>query len=131
MVRPRPAPPVALEREHAGILRDLGSRLSQDGRTELAIGLLVRSLELEPLEGPVRFLGRILLAQGRLDETIHQYQRVLERRPDSGLLHAELASFLIQNGSYQEAWREVDTAESPGGSVPAKDLETLRRALPR
>lgn len=72
-------------------------------------------------------LGSALQSLGRVDDAIASFRRALDLAPSdqpNADLHWNLALVLLQNGDYEEGWREYEWRwENPDFTTPGKDLE--------
>ena len=72
-------------------------------------------------------LGSALQSLGRIDDAIASFRHALQLAPSdqpNADLHWNLALALLQNGDYEEGWREYEWRwENPEFTTPRKDLE--------
>ena len=97
--------------DQADALHYLGVLLHQRDRSEDAVDLIRRSIDLDPGQ-PDRYnnLGNVLLERGRLAEAADAYQAAIARRPEHadawnnlGALYRELGRYDAAADAYQKA----------------------------
>lgn len=97
-------------------------------RYEDAVGSFEQAIAITPeyLDAHVN-LGSARQSLGRIDDAIASFRRALELAPADEAnadLHWNLALALLQNGEYEEGWREYEWRwDNPDFTTPAKDLQ--------
>lgn len=80
----------------------------QDGRYDDAASSLRSALQVEPKHlGSIELMGKVLVAQGRLDEAISLYEKLL-KRTDAADLRGELAKLYEHTGRTAEAHDQIE-----------------------
>lgn len=96
---------------HAGALHFSGVLAHQRGRGEEAVGLIERSLQLEPGRADWHSnLGIVLQDRLELDGAIAAYRRAIALDPDHANAHSNLGVVLRANGELDEAEAAYRTA---------------------
>jgi len=116
---------------HAAALHLLGMVGMQTGRSEMAVELIQRAIELEG--GNAQFhmnLGNLLQAQGKLDEAVGSYERALELNPRSASAWSNLGEALKTQGKLEEAAASLGKALAlePELAVAHSNLGNVRQA---
>lgn len=98
-----------------GILINLGTLLSFQGRYAEAIGPLTRAVQLKPGDSILRSnLGKLLAKQGHPGEAVTQFEAAIRLKPDDWEAHIWLGDVLSSLGRIDEA----RTQFSKGGLPP-------------
>ncbi len=83
---------------------NLGSALSDNGRTDEAIASYKKAIELDPkFAMPHNNLGLVLYDKGRPDEAIASYKKAIELDPKFAMAHSNLGNVLKSKGRFDEA----------------------------
>lgn len=99
---------VELGPNQATIIGDAGVLARNLGRTELAVELLERQVRLDPVSSTAHFLlARALLDTGRLDESIAEYDTVLDLSPDQLTAWFWRGAALLMKGEHEAALESV------------------------
>ena len=75
--------------------------------------------------------GRLAARAGKLEQALGHMQAAAEAWPESGLIHEDLARILADLGRFDEAWAELDSAESVGHRVNPMFKQQLSSVSPR
>lgn len=68
-------------------------------------------------------LGSALQSRGRLGESITSFRRAVALQPDRADAHWNLALALLQDGAFEEGWREYEWRwRNPDFTTPARDF---------
>lgn len=94
---------LAIEPNFGDALGNLAQALLDIGQTKEAAEVCRRALAVQPESSLHALFGRILLAQGRLDEAIEQFTVSLAARPGAADVHNDLGAVLLQAGRRDEA----------------------------
>lgn len=120
-----------LEPRHASALHLLGMVGMQTGRSEMAVELIQRAIELDG--GNAQFhmnLGNLLQALGRLGEAVVSYERALKLNPRSASTWSNLGEALKTQGRLEEAAASLEKALAlePELAVAHSNLGNVRQA---
>ena len=75
---------IALKRDYAGAINNLGVLYIQQGKTNDAVAAFEYGISVAPQDEMIYLnLGRVYAQQGQLDRARQLMQQLLERRPDS------------------------------------------------
>ena len=96
----------------------------QDGRYNDAAATLHSALEVQPAHiGSIELLGKVLVAQGRLDEATTLYEELLQHT-DAADLRGELAKLYQHAGRTDDARRQIERRtgdrSNPGWQIPGR-----------
>ncbi len=96
----------------------------QAGRYDDAAAMLRSALQVEPQHiGSTELLGKLLVAQGHLDDATQLYEQLLQRT-DAADLRGELAKLYAHAGRTDDARRQIelglDIARTQAGKYPAE-----------
>jgi tetratricopeptide (TPR) repeat protein/SAM-dependent methyltransferase len=119
------------EPRHVGALHLLGMVGMQTGRSEMALELIGRAIQLDG--GNAQFpmnLGNLFQVQGRLDEAVASYRRALELNPRSASAWSNLGEALKKQGRLDEAAASIGKALAlqPELAVAHSNLGNVRQA---
>jgi len=89
--------------EHPDAVHYLGILLHQRDRSDEAVELIARSLELLPTASRFNNFGNVLVERGDLEEAAAAYRRSLELDPDRADIHNNVGSLLNTLGRHEEA----------------------------
>ena len=120
-----------LEPRHAVALHLLGMVGMQTGRSEMALELIGRAIDLDG--GNAQFhmnLGNLLQAQGKLDEAVESYGRALKLNPRSASAWSNLGEALKTQGKLEAAAESIGKALAlePELAVAHSNLGNIRHA---
>jgi len=130
MYRRKTLPPFAGQIDHDGEL----SRLRTDLLTvcahlkdrQLPEAWYQAGAEQAPLDPYVNVrYGEYLLGQGRVNDAVHGYQRVLAAQPFNGPVRMALAEALAAGGMQDQAVKVLTEAPGPGAATRREALTTL------
>ncbi|MDE2030226.1 MAG: tetratricopeptide repeat protein [Alphaproteobacteria bacterium] len=94
---------------HVPALTHLGIVASYRGAFDEAVALYEQALALQPdfIEAQNN-LGNALRAMGRTSDAVETYARVVAAQPANADAHHNYALALLENGQYDEGWREFE-----------------------
>ncbi len=108
-----------LDPKYVDALINLGAALRDQGKTDEAISVFRRAVELEPKSAQARdHLGWMLEHQGKLDDAVALYRKATELDPALAQAQSNLARTLIASGRYTEGG---EAARRVLALVPATD----------
>jgi tetratricopeptide (TPR) repeat protein len=114
---------------NAGGHQSLGQALLKQGHPESALAQFREALTMDPgLASAASALGLALAEVGKPDEAARVLQDALVRNPDSGLLHYNLATTLLQMRTDAEGRRRVAAAAGQSTDAAAAETEAKRLA---
>ena len=107
----------------------LGLALLRKGEPDAAFAQFTESLRLDPgLVNAASEWGLALAAQGKPEEAARVLQQALQRNPDSGLLHYNLAATLLQSRSDVEGRRRAASSAAKPEEVQAAEADAKKLA---
>jgi tetratricopeptide (TPR) repeat protein len=110
-----------LRPENAAALAGLGASLLGAGEPEKALPALRRALGIDPDQPQASAaLGAVLARLGRMDEAIPTARKAVALHPGSADAHFSLAHLLLQNGDFEEGWREFEWRKQTRHYTPPK-----------
>jgi tetratricopeptide (TPR) repeat protein len=124
---------LAVTRESAFALNNLGFDLMHEGRLAEAEPLLARAVSLEPRDVRAALnYGVTIERLGRVDAAIGFYAGALRALPDVAELHYNLGALLARQGRFRDARPELERAVAlkPGWATPREALARLPSDAP-
>lgn len=107
----------------------LGQALLKKGEPEAAFTQFAEALQIDPgLANAASEWGLALAAQGKPEDAVRVLKQALQRNPDSGLLHYNLAATLVQMRSDAEGRRRVASAAAKPEEVQAAETDAKNLA---
>ncbi len=107
----------------------LASALFQQGNPDAAFAQFKEAIRLNPLLMDAYSLwGHALVSQGKPEEAVRLYLEALQRKPDSGLLHYDLALALQDMQNNLESARRLAVAVGKSEQANANSGEARRLA---
>ena len=119
-----------LDPDHVGALCNLGTLERDCGHREHALALLQRAVEIAPELIAARLaFADTLLAAGRAEVAMTQYQEALRRAPRSAEVHAALAFACQMHGEFHKALKHFEQAVQIDQRQPAIFYQALGQTL--
>jgi tetratricopeptide (TPR) repeat protein len=107
----------------------LGQALLKKGEPDAALAQFGEALRMNPsLVNAASEWGLALAAQGKPEEARHVLEQALQRNPDSGLLHYNLATTLLQMRASAEGRRRAASAAAKPQEVQAAETDAKNLA---
>lgn len=113
---------ISLRPDWAEAYNGLGVVLQQQGKLNDAIANYKHAASLKPQWFlPYHNLAETFIAQGEPDLAIEYFRKSIEREPGFPVSHFDLATQLLQHGSFAEGWSEFEWRFNNGGRTPKRE----------
>lgn len=112
---------IALRPDWAEAYNALGVVLQDQGKLNDAIENYERAASLKPQWFlPYHNLAECCVARAEADQAIAYFRQAINREPDFAVSHFDLATQLLQLGSFAEGWREYEWRWDFDGRTPPR-----------
>jgi tetratricopeptide (TPR) repeat protein len=102
---------VAVTKDNAIALINLGVSLEEEGRGPEALAEYRKAIAIEPNRFQARNnVANLLASMGQRDEAYREYQEALRLNPDAAVAHLNFATLLSEMGHFDEAMNEYNRA---------------------